>query len=152
MKKFLVIIPLLLLVGCSNKVEEEKYAYLEYKDNLQKQEEFQADDELDFNTYFNIKRKNEEEVEYSITINNPKVDMNNIKALLIHDYKVDDVFPSVGIFDKLVSLLKDSEEEILLKGSIMTEKNIDDTKFKLYLEYTDDDGLENNIYYEVNRG
>ena len=34
----------------------------------------------------------------------------------------------------------------------MTEKNIDDTKFKLYLEYTDDDGLENNIYYEVNRG
>ena len=57
MKKFLVIIPLLLLVGCSNKVEEEKYAYLEYKDNLQKQEEFQADDELDFNTYFNIKSK-----------------------------------------------------------------------------------------------
>ena len=33
-----------------------------------------------------------------------------------------------------------------------TIDDISDTKFKLYLEYVDDDGLENSIYYEVHRG
>ena len=37
MKKLLIIIPLLfILIGCTNKEEENKIAYLEYKNELEK--------------------------------------------------------------------------------------------------------------------
>ena len=45
-----------------------------------------------------------------------------------------------------------SSEKIILEGTIQTDKKITDTKFKLYLEYEDKDGLHNKIYYEVARG
>lgn len=152
MKKILVVIVLLLLTGCTNKVEEEKYAYLEYKNNLEEQKDFVSQESLEFNTYFNLVRETEEKVTYSLVIDSPKVNMNNVKALLIHDFVTDDVFPSVGIFDEPVTLHKDSNDKIVLEGSIQTIDDISDTKFKLYLEYVDDDGLENSIYYEVHRG
>ena len=152
MKKILVVIVLLLLTGCTNKVEEEKYAYLEYKNNLEEQKDFVSQESLEFNTYFNLVRETEEKVTYSLVIDSPKVNMNNVKALLIHDFVTDDVFPSVGIFDEPVTLHKDSNDKIYLEGIIQTIDDISDTKFKLYLEYVDDDGLENSIYYEVHRG
>ena len=127
-------------------------AYLEYKNNLEEQKDFVSQESLEFNTYFNLVRETEEKVTYSLVIDSPKVNMNNVKALLIHDFVTDDVFPSVGIFDEPVTLHKDSNDKIVLEGSIQTIDDISDTKFKLYLEYVDDDGLENSIYYEVHRG
>lgn len=153
MKKIVLLIPLvLLLVGCTNEVEEGKYAYLEYKHELEEKETFNTEEEIDFNTYFNIKRENEEVVNYSVTINNPNVDMYNVKALLIHDYVQDEAFPSVGILDNPVELKKDSEDKIVLEGKIQTIDDISNVKFKLYLEYVDNKGLENKIYYGVTRG
>lgn len=152
MKKILILVSLFLLVGCTNKVEEDKYAYLEYKNNLEEQKDFVSQESLEFNTYFNLVRETEEKVTYSLVIDNPKFNMKNVKALLIHDFITEDVFPSVGIFDEPVTLHKDSNDKIVLEGSIQTIDDISDTKFKLYLEYVDDDGLENSIYYEVHRG
>lgn len=152
MKKFFILIPLLFLVGCTNEIEVEKYDYLTYKNELQEKEEFKSEEELDFNTYFDIKRENEEKIVYSIVIDSPKIDMHNVKALLIHDYMAEDVFPSVGIFDEPVNLLSDSDNNIILKGEIYSEKELTDTKFKLYLEYEDNEGLSNKIFYEVARG
>lgn len=152
MKKILILVSLFLLVGCTNKVEEDKYAYLEYKNNLEEQKDFVSQESLEFNTYFNLVRETEEKVTYSLVIDNPKFNMKNVKALLIHDFITEDVFPSVGIFDEPVTLHKDSNDKIVLEGSIQTIEDISDTKFKLYLEYVDDDGLENSIYYEVHRG
>ena len=100
MKKILLILPLILLMGCTNEVEENKYAYLEYKSELQKQEVFD-EEASDFNTYFNIKRENEEEVSYSLIINDPNINMYKVKALLIHDFIQEEVFPSSGIMDEL---------------------------------------------------
>lgn len=153
MKKLAVLIPLLLLlVGCTNEVEEGKYSYLEYKHELEEKEIFNTEEEIDFNTYFNIKRESEEVINYSITINNPNVDMHKVKALLIHDYVQDEAFPSIGILDNPVELKKDSEDKILLEGKIQTLDDISNIKFKLYLEYVDNEGLENKIYYQVSRG
>lgn len=153
MKKIALILPLfILLVGCTNKVEENKYAYLEYKNDLLEQETFNEEEDIDFNTYFNIEKENEEIVNYSITINNPTTNMYNVKALLIHDYVQDEAFPSIGILDSPVTLSKDSEDKIELKGTIQTTDDISNVKFKLYLEYIDDQGEENKIYYQVARG
>ena len=78
--------------------------------------------------------------------------MNNVKALLIHDFLNEEAFPSVGIFDEPTKLQKDTEDKIVLNGNIQTTNDISSTKFKLYLEYTDDNNNLNKIYYEVNRG
>ena len=152
MKKILYIIPLfLLLIGCSTKHEDDKFAYIEYKNNLEKQEEFVSDDSLDFNTFFNIERDGDK-VKYSLTISDPKENMYNIKALLIHDYDTIDTFPSVGIFDEEGSLLLDSDDVINLEGTIISSDDLSDVKFKLYLEYVNDDEEKEEIYYEVQRG
>ena len=148
MKKLVVlIIPILLLTACTSN-EEDKIAYLEYKNELEKQETFSPEDELDFNVYFNISKEGEEITNYSILINNPKVNMHKVKALLIHNYIIDEAYPSIGIMDKPVELLKDNNNKIELKGKIQTSENISNVKYKLYIEYTTDDGKENKIYYE----
>ena len=152
MKKLVVLLPLLFLVGCTNEVEENKYSYLEYKRVLEQKEEFTTREEIDFNTYFNIERENEEVVNYSIVIKEPSVDMYNVKALLIHDFVQDEAFPSIGILDNPVELKKDSEDKIILEGKIQTIEDITNVKFKLYLEYIDNDGMENKIYYQLSRG
>ena len=152
MKKILMFLPLVLLVGCTNEVEESKYAYLEYKTELQEQEVFSEEEDIDFNTYFNIIREDEEIVNYSVIINNPNIDMHDVKVLLIHDFVQDEAFPSVGIMDEPVELLKDSDDKIELKGTIQTTDDISNVKFKLYIEYVDSEGLENKIYYQVSRG
>ena len=152
MKKLVVLLPLLFLVGCTNEVEENKYSYLEYKRVLEQKEEFTTREEIDFNAYFNIERENEEVVNYSIVIKEPSIDMHNVKALLIHDYVQDEAFPSIGILDNPVELKKDSDDKIVLEGKIQTIEDITDVKFKLYLEYIDSEGIENKIYYQVLRG
>lgn len=152
MKKILLlIIPILLLTACSSK-EEEKIAYLEYKNELEKQEVFSHEEELDFNVYFNINKEGEEITNYSILINNPKINMHKVKALLIHDYLIDEAYPSIGIMDEPVELLKNSNNKIELKGRIQTTEDISNVKYKLYIEYITDDGEENKIYYDVKRG
>ena len=152
MKRLVVFLSLLFLVGCTSDVEENKYAYLEYKNELEEQETFNNEEEMDFNIYFNIKRENEEIVNYSIVIDSPNIDMYNVKALLIHDYLQDEAFPSIGIMDSPVTLLSGSEDKIELKGVIQTIYDISNVEFKLYLEYTDDDGEENKVYYQIARG
>lgn len=152
MKRLIVlIIPILFLTACTSS-EEDKIAYLEYKNELEKQDDFSDEYELDFNVYFNINKETEEITNYSVIINNPKINMHKIKALLIHDYIIDEAFPSVGILDDTVDLLKDSNDKIELKGKIQTTDDISNVKYKLYIEYTDDDNNENKIYYDVKRG
>ena len=142
----------MVLVGCTNEVEEEKNVYLTYKSNLQETEDLKSESELGFNTYFDVQKEGEEKINYSLVISDAKVDMYDVKALLIHDFMVDDVFPSVGIFDEPVQLLRNSDDEIVLSGSINSDSDISDIKFRLYLEYEDSNNLTNAIYYEVHRG
>lgn len=153
MKKIILLIPLLfVLIGCTNKEEENKMAYLEYKNELEERDIFNGEENLDFNVYFNIEKINEEITDYSLIIDNPKINMYNVKALLIHDFINEDAYPSVGIFDDTRNLNADSDDKIVLNGSIQTINDISKTKFKLYLEYTDDNNDLNKIYYDVSRG
>ena len=54
--------------------------------------------------------------------------------------------------DEPVDLLVDSDDKIELKGKIQTSLDISNIKYKLYIEYTDDNGKDNKIYYDVKRG
>ena len=114
MKKLLIIIPLLfILIGCTNKEEENKIAYLEYKNELEQRDIFNGEETLDFNVYFNIKRVDEEITDYSLVIDTPKINMHNVKALLIHNFVNEEAYPSVGIFDSPKELQENSKDKIV---------------------------------------
>ena len=146
MKKLYLLIVLLLLVGCSTKEEDNKYAYLEYKNNLEEREDFLVKEELDFKFLFNTE-KDGEITKYSLIIDNPKINMYNIKALLIHDGITEDAYPTIGIFDKPMSLLTGMDNDIRLEGT--TTDDIEDMNFKLYIEYTDENNKEYKVYYKL---
>lgn len=151
MRKLIILfIPIIFLTACTSN-EEDKIAYLEYKDELVKHDSF-SEEKLDFNVYFNVNKDGEEVTNYSVIINKPLVNMYNVKALLIHDYLMDEAFPSVGILDDTITLLKDSDDKIELSGKIQTTDDVRGVKYKLYVEYIDDDGMENKVYYDVKRG
>ena len=155
MKKIylLLIVMILLFTGCDNKEEEVKSEYLSMKSDLLKVKDFSSDHELNCDISVNIDRVNEEKVSYKMIINNVKENMHNVKAILIHNYYTEDVFPSVGLFDDTVDLNKNSNDDIILKGNIETDKDIDnlDLILKLYVKYLDDNGNEKDIYYKTTK-
>ena len=150
MKKiFLVLfLSILLFTGCENKEENEKNDYLDMKSQLLSHKEFISLEELTCDIVVNIDRKNEEKVIYEVVLSKPKENMNNIKAVLVHNYYTEDVFPTIGLFDDTKSLLVDSQNNITLKGSIKTDKDIDNLNLmlKLLIRYTTDDGIKKDIY------
>lgn len=160
-KAVLMLVCIIFIVGCSNievedgnKINQEKENYLAIKNELDNRTEYIEEENLPCDVIFSIDRINSEEISYRAIIDNPKVNMNNVKALLIHDYFTEDIFPSIGIFDSPTSLIVGDEEVkgISLVGYIETTKNIEELNLniKLYIEYTDDDGNIKEVYYKLN--
>lgn len=158
MKKLLLLFSVILLVGCADvkvdsdsTIQKEKEDYLALKNNLDTYTDYDKEEELPCNITFSLDKTSDEELSYRVILDNPKIDMYNIKALLIHDYFTEDIFPSIGIFDEPQSLIVGNDEikGFELVGYIETSKDID-INLKLYLEYTDKNGNINDIYYKYN--
>ena len=119
MKKLLVLL-CFLLVGCSNSV---------YDDYVKELKNSEASSEIPFDIEFNIDNVNENRIIYQVIIDNPKVDASNVKALVIHDAKTEDIFPSVGIVDETINLSE--HKGIILMGYI---NKTEDINFKVLIE------------------
>lgn len=154
MKKFLIIsITLMLcLTGCNKttKIDQEKEDYLAIKQDLLKNNNFIQEEELPFDLNIYVNRINDEEISYRAIIDNEKENMHNIKAILVHNYFTDDIFPSIGIFDDGVDLLTNSEEikGISLVGYIYSTKDINNLEYRVYIEYKNDNEEIKKIYYK----
>lgn len=160
MKRIIGILVLIfMLVGCSNvkvetnkEIDEAKETYLTLKDNLDKKEQFISKNDLPCNITLSIDKVNEEEISYRAIIDEPKENMNDISALLIHNYFTEDIFPSIGIFDEKIDLIMGNDElkGIELVGYIETTKEEDelDLDLKLYIEYTDEKGEKKQLFYK----
>ena len=119
MKKLLVLL-CFLLVECSNSV---------YDDYVKEFKNSEASSEVPFDIEFNIDNVNENRIIYQVIIDNPKVDASNVKALVIHDAKTEDIFPSVGIVDETINL--NEQKGIILMGYI---NKTEDINFKVLIE------------------
>ena len=154
MKKFLIIsITLILcLTGCNKttKIDQEKEDYLAIKQDLLKNNNFIQEEELPFDLNIYVNRVNDEEISYRAIIDNEKENMHNVKAILVHNYFTDDIFPSIGIFDDGVDLLTNSEEVkgISLVGYINSTKDINNLEYRVYIEYKNDNDEIKKIYYK----
>lgn len=156
MKKIILLILLLLTIGCnySDITEKNKNEYIKLKEELSKTEQFQKLENFPFDITISLDRLTEEELTYRIIIDNAKEDLKDIKALLIHNYFTEDIFPSIGILDDTISIKKDAqdlEKGFMLVGYINTKENLEDIKieFRLLVEYTTNDNITHKIYYKT---
>lgn len=148
MKKILIIILTIFLVGCNNtpkesKSELEKEDYINYVKKLEKINE--STDDMPFDIEVKYDKLTKDEVRYQIVIDNPKYELNDVKTLAIHNKETDDIFPSSGIFENPIDLIPNQKPEgIILVGYIPYTKKVDDFKcnIKVLVEYK----IDNKIY------
>ena len=158
MKKiFLVIIAIFILTGC-NKVTPEEEKYNEYLTYIKETDDNITDLPFDLEIY--VDKIIDTEIMYRVIIDNPKISLRNIQAMVIHDNYTGDVFPSSGIFESSFSLIpnlinKSSNyvEGIILAGYIPFDKDISEFSgtFKLLFKYSDDDEKEHTIIYSTKK-
>ena len=163
MKKIVfVLFVVLIITACSNKivdvevndnVEEKKIEYLNIKNKLLEKKEYSKLEDIPCNLVASLDRTSEEELSYRVILDNPKEDMYDISALLVHNQFSEDIFPSIGIFDDKTKLIVgDSElKGIELVGYIETTKKLDnkDLVLLLWISYLDSDKNKHEIYYKV---
>lgn len=156
-KIFLVIISIFMLTGCTSATKEETI-YKDYISYLQNNNSNLMD--LPFNIEINVDKIVDSEVMYRVIIDNPKIPLRNIEALIIHDKYTSDVFPSTGIFEEKYNLIpnvinKSSNyvEGIILAGYIPFDEDIKEfhANFKLLFKYVDDDNISHSIVYSTEK-
>lgn len=153
----LSILFIIIIVGCSTNtsqtvdtskdVEKEKETYIKYVQKLKKVDI--STDELQFDVNITYDKLDNEEVRYQVVIDNAKADMNEVKVLAIHNKQTDDIFPSVGIFDKPIDLLQgDDKSGIILVGYIPYEGDMDDfeCEMKVLISYESEEKRVTDYY------
>jgi len=154
MKKIyiLMLINLILICGCESQEEINKNEYITMKNETFNELNYSSES-LPVDIITTIDRTAEEDVSYKTIITNPKENMHNVKALLVHNYYSEDIFPTIGVFDEPKELLVDNNEnnELVLNDIIKTTKDIKklNLELKLLIEYTDDNGEKKDIYYKT---
>ena len=155
-KKFLicllVVISLFLFTSCTTKkesytknskdIEKEKNEYINYVHRLKKVKK--STEDLPFTVEVKYE-KMDNEIRYQVIIDNPKENIKDIKAVAIHNMQTDDVFPSVGIFDKKVNLIPNKKPSgVILVGYFPYKKDIEklDIEMKVLISYK----IDNNKY------
>ena len=129
-----------LLVGCTNKddntkqlnkksIETNKDIYIKSIQKLKKVKE--STDDLPFTVEVKYE-KIKNEVRYQVIIDNPNTEITDLSAISIHNKQTDNVFPSVGIFDKKVKLIPDKKPSgVILVGYIPYEGDMDSLNIEI---------------------
>ena len=144
MKIVIILLSIFILTGCNNENAKDK-EYHSYVNILKESTEFESELPFDISIYLT----------YKVIIDNPKKELKNIEAIIIHDNKTNDIYPSIGIYDDKVSLIpnKVDKDNNIVKGIILTgyipySDDINNLKvsFKLLFKYTDSEGEHTIIY------
>lgn len=148
-KKFLFVIVLLLLVGCSNQEEKVKGEYIAVRNQILSETDYEM--ELPLSIVVSFDREDEETITYRVVLEKPMENMHLIKAMVVHNYGNEDVFPSIGLFDEEEELLLNSEKTIELTGNMETTKDLGDLdlRFKIWISYQTDSGEKREVYYKI---
>ena len=148
---FIIFFLCLFLFGCDNSEEQLRNKYLNMKNNLLDEIEYTDRNNLPLEIETVIDRVDEENIKYKIILKNPKENMTKIKAMVVHNYYTEDLFPSIGIFDEERELLVGMDKTLELDDSIETTKNISqiDLEFRVWIEYYNDFGQKKEVYYKT---
>lgn len=152
-----ILISIIVVVGCSTStneatsvdknIEKQKETYIKYVQKLKRVDA--STEELQFDVSITYDKLDNEEVRYQVVIDNAKINMNNVKVLAIHNKHTDDIFPSIGIFDKKASLIHgDDKSGIILVGYIPYEGDMDDfeCEMKVLISYENEEKIVTEYY------
>ena len=153
---FLIVI-CILLTGC-NKQETPTRESLEYQKIVSElQEKTIEDSELPCHLEVTLEESQSKELMYTVTLDDPKEEMYQIKAVFISLKEKENSYPSIGIFDEPLHMIpnqvdgkKNIVKGIVLVGYLKTTdkpKEYHDT-FRLYLSYKTKEKENKTVYYE----
>ena len=156
MKKIALLLMILFLItGCQYQLSENEIIYKGYVEEL-KELKNGADVSKIVDLDIKLDKLTEDEITYSVVIDNPKVKMRKVEAIVYHDQKTEDVFPSIGVFDKKLSLIPnlkknngDQVKGIALVGYIKSKKEVSDLHptIKVLILYNNEDNERQKISY-----
>lgn len=156
MKKIgIVLILIMIICGCTNRLDENQLIYNSYVEELKELKSTNtAKDIVDID--IKLEKSSNDEITYRVTIDNPKEKMKQVEAFVYHDQKTEDIYPSIGVFDEKVNLipnLKEKDEKntegIVLVGYIKTKKEIEDfhPTMKVMILYNNQENERQKIYF-----
>ncbi|HHT38479.1 MAG TPA: hypothetical protein GXZ95_03575 [Mollicutes bacterium] len=159
MKKVVVIILCLFLTGCGDIIIDKQVS--EYNAFVDSAKNYTGHtDYIPFDITVNFEQILDDEITYRVIIDNPKTKVMNIKAIAIHDYQTEDIYPTTGIFEEPLHLVPNTInlEDNYVKGLILTgyidfEEEFDafDAKIKVLIKYVDEKGNNKEVYYEYEK-
>ncbi len=156
-KRLCLFFIIIFIGGCyNNQLTAEEKEYYQLVDELKKinHNQFSENFPFDINVYFD--KIMESEIRYEVVIDNPRNIINNIKAIAIHDYETNDVFPNTGIFDEpfsmnplVVDLKANYVKGVILIGYIPFKDDLEEYKGKVrvLVEYEDEISNINKIFF-----
>lgn len=143
MKKILIIITCLcLLTACKTKENESEKTYNFYIEELKNVENEKVNENL--TVKFIIEKLDNNYLSYNVLIDKNDLVMNEVEALLIHNKQSVNSFPSIGIFDKKISLNESTKKGIKLGGYL---ERVENATFKLLVKYKNKEGKNEKYYY-----
>lgn len=144
-KVYIILLILLIITGCKQEnINKEKYN--NYINELKEIEKTSENIPLDIE--IKIEKLKNNILSYTVLVDRNELEMNQIEAILIHDKESDNIFPSIGIFEKPISLNKNkSKKGIKLTGYVEDLNNI---YFKFMIKYINKDKKEEKYYYIYN--
>ncbi len=156
MKKIgIVLIVIILICGCTNRLDENQLIYNSYVEELKELKKTNTTKDI-VDVDIELEKNSKDEITYRVTIDQPKEKMKQVEAFVYHDQKTEDIYPSIGIFDEKVNLVpnlkKESEnntEGIVLVGYIKTKKELEEfhPTFKVMILYNNKDNERQKIYF-----
>lgn len=149
-----VIILLLLLVGCfsenkdNSKINLEYERYRRFYDLLTNQTDFDTKS-ADFDIKLVLNKTNKNNIRYDVIIDNPKVSMYDIKAIVMVQGDSSDSVPTLGLLEEEVfSLIPnyiDKENNIYKGVNLSGITSLEDFKVIAYITYNLSKDLDSEI-------
>lgn len=145
-KVLLIILTTILLVGCGNEETKQMKIYDDYIEYLESVEK--SSEDIPFKVEITVNKITDGILSYKALIDKENLNMNDIEAILVHDKKSENAFPSIGIFEDKISLDdKSTEKGVKLSGYIEEHESIE---FKLLIKYKDENKKEKKYVYVYN--
>ncbi len=143
--KFLICF-IFLLTGCANQaISKEKLTYQKYINELNSINN--STEIIPFDIEIKVDKLTNDINMYQFIMDNVSESLYDVEALIIHDKKTDDIFPSIGVFDNKENLLKNKKPTgIVLVGYIDNDKSKNIT-FKVLIKYKDSNNKKHKVYY-----
>lgn len=156
MKKIgITLIIILVICGCTNKLDEDQLIYNSYVEELRELSKIDTIDDL-VNIDIELEKEKEDEITYRVTIDQPKEKMKQVEVFVYHNQKTEDIYPSIGVFDEKVNLipnLKENKDDnvkgIVLVGYIKTKKKLEEfhPTIKVMISYNNEENERQKVYY-----